>query len=82
MRTVFYGVLLTVFCVCAGSVQAANDEYERCISGERPAFKSKAPLEDLFGDEIFVVLEEDGTLTFKSEALLLATFFLTFGGDK
>ena len=82
MRSVFYGVLLTVFFVCAGSVQAANDEYERGISGEGPAFKPKPPLEDLFGDEVFVELEEGGTLTFNSEALLLATIFLTFWGDK
>ncbi len=32
MRSVFYGVLLTVFVACAGSVQAAND-----LDGKAPA---------------------------------------------
>ncbi len=34
MRSVFYGVLLTVFFVCAGSVQAANDQDYISISDE------------------------------------------------
>ena len=58
MRSVFYGVLLTVFVAGAGYVQAANDEYERGISGEGPALKPMTPPEDLFGDEILL---EDGT---------------------
>ena len=60
MRSVFYGVLLTVFFVCAGSVQAANDEYERGISGEGPGIPGPSP-EDLFGDEVFLGELEDGT---------------------
>ena len=41
MRSVFYGVLLTVFVVCAGYVQAANDQDYISISDE-PAFKPKS----------------------------------------
>ena len=41
MRSVFYGVLLTVFFVCAGYVQAANDQDYISISDE-PAFKPKS----------------------------------------
>ena len=41
MRSVFYGVLLTVFVVCAGSVQAAKDQDYISISDE-PAFKPKS----------------------------------------
>ena len=41
MRSVFYGVLLTVFFVCAGYAQAANDQDYISISDE-PAFKPKS----------------------------------------
>ncbi|MDP6317761.1 MAG: hypothetical protein QF840_16230, partial [Pseudomonadales bacterium] len=41
MRSVFYGVLLTVFVAGAGYVQAANDQDYISISDE-PAFKPKS----------------------------------------
>ncbi len=61
MRSVFYGVLLTVFVVCAGSVQAAKDQDYISISDE-PAFTPKSST----GDDDYISISDEPAFTPKS----------------
>ena len=58
MRSVFYGVLLTVFVAGAGYVQAANDQDYISISDE-PAFTPKPST----GDDDYISISDESVIT-------------------